>query len=584
MDILIREYGRVIWQKRWTALLLVLGISGAIGLDILTPLIYKNIANGLAQPFTSEIRAMLIENLIWLGGLFVAVWISWRVIEFCLIPLQAGGLAQLDKRCFEVLLKQRYTFFEGSFSGSLVKQAGRFVRPFETIMDWLIFQLFSNLLSITLAFVIFWYQQPVFAMYFLVWAGVFISWSICFSIWKLKFDQRVAECDSKVGGAYSDSISNIFIVKSFALEVEERKQVNGLVDELFRKRRTAWILMFISFAVQGILAFSIELILIYLMIGQWQEGSFEVGVFVLFQAVLIKLIHGLWDFGRNFQRFFTALADASEMAEVFRRTELDQDAPGTAAHAISQGHIRFEALNFNYSGVSGESVGLFENFDLDIKAGEKIALVGHSGSGKTSLTKLLFRFIEPQTGKITIDGNDVQRFTLESLRSQISLIPQQPELFHRNIRDNITLGKNISDEELYDVLEKAGALEFVQAMPDKLNTLVGERGVKLSGGEKQRVAIARAFLDGAKVVVLDEATSALDSITEQAIQKALFKLIEDKTAIVIAHRLSTILRMDRIIVLDHGQIIEQGTHTELLEKRGRYFEMWQHQSGEFIGD
>jgi len=347
MDILIREYGRVIWQKRWTALLLFFAISGAIGLDILAPLIYKNIANGLAQPFTPEIRVMLIENLTWLGGLFLAIWISWRVLEFCIIPLQAGGLAQLDKRCFEVLLKQRYTYFESSFSGSLVKQAGRFVRSFETIMDWLIFQLFSNLLSITLAFVIFWYQQPVFAMYFLIWAAVFIGWSVFFSIWKLKFDKRVAECDSKVGGAYSDSISNIFIVKSFALEGEEREKVNGLVDDLFRKRRTAWLLMFTSFAVQGILAFSIELILIYLMIGQWQEGQFEIGVFVLFQAVLIKLIDGLWDFGRNFQRFFTALADASEMAEVFRQTELDQDPSGTAVHPISQGHIRFEQLNFN---------------------------------------------------------------------------------------------------------------------------------------------------------------------------------------------------------------------------------------------
>lgn len=584
MDILIREYGRIIWQKRWAALLLFIGISGAIGLDILAPLIYKNIANGLAQPFTPETRTILIENLMWLGGLFLSIWVSWRIVEFSIIPLEAGGLARLDKRCFEVLLKQRYTFFEGSFSGSLVKQANRFVRSYETIMDWLVFQLFTNLLSITLAFVVFWYQQPQFAMYFLAWAAVFISWSVFFSIWKLKFDQRVAEWDSKLGGAYSDSISNISIVKSFALENAERNKVNDLADEAFLKRRTAWALMFVSFAVQGMLAFSIELILIYLMIGQWQEGQFEIGVFVLFQAVLLKLIHGLWDFGRNFQRFFTALADASEMAEVFRQSELEEDQEGTAVHTITQGRICFEQLNFNYSGSSGQSSGLFKDFNLEIQAGEKVALVGHSGSGKTSLTKLLFRFIEPQTGNIRIDGHDVQAFTLKSLRSQISLIPQQPELFHRSIRDNITLGKAVSDERVYEVLEKAGAREFIEAMPDKLDTLVGERGVKLSGGEKQRVAIARAFLDDANVVVLDEATSALDSITEQAIQQALFKLIEDKTAIVIAHRLSTILRMDRIIVLDHGQIIEQGTHAELLEKRGRYFEMWQHQSGEFIGD
>jgi ATP-binding cassette subfamily B protein len=582
MDILIREYGRIIWQKRWAALMVFIGITGGIGLDILAPLIYKNIANGLAQPFSPEIRAMLIENLMWLGALFVSVWVSWRLVEFGMIPLEAGGLNILDKRCFEVLLKQRYTFFESNFSGSLVKQANRFVRAYETIVDWMIFQLFSNLLSITLAFVIFWYQQREFAWYFLIWAVIFITWSVSFSIWKLKFDERVAVWDSKLGGAYSDSISNIFIVKSFALENEECAYVGKLADEAFRKRRIAWILMFISFAVQGILAFTIELILIYLMIGKWEEGSFEIGVFVLFQAILIKLIHGLWDFGRNFRHFFTAIADASEMAEVFRQTELEDDKPGTAAHPVSEGRIQFNNLSFNYAGVSGQADGLFQHFDLEIKAGEKVALVGHSGSGKTSLTKLLFRFINPQSGTISIDGHDLQGFTLESLRSQISLIPQQPELFHRSIRDNILLGKTVSEEALRAVVEQAGALEFIEAMPNQFDTLVGERGVKLSGGEKQRVAIARAFLDDAKVVVLDEATSALDSITEQEIQRALFKLIEDKTAIVIAHRLATILRMDRIIVLDHGEIIEQGTHDELLQKQGRYYQMWQHQSGEFL--
>ncbi|MEZ5536247.1 MAG: ABC transporter ATP-binding protein [Thiolinea sp.] len=591
MDILLREYGNIIRQKKWAALLVIIGITGGIGLDILAPLLYKNIANALAEPFTQETRTVLIDNLIWLGVLFAGIWLSWRLVELGIIPLEAGGMQILDKRCFDVLLKQRYTFFENNFSGSLVKQANRFIRAFESIMDWLIFQFFSNLLSITLAFIIFWWQQPEFALYFLLWAVLFITWSVSYSIWKLKFDERVAVWDSKLGGAYSDSISNIFIVKSFALEDSEREALGGLADETFRKRRLSWLLMFVSFAVQGLLTFAIELILIYLMILKWESGTFEIGEFILFQTILLKLIHGLWDFGRNFRNFFSALADAQEMADVFRRTELEEDLPDTQHYPVTKGSIEFKNLYFHYGAQNadheaGKAAGdaLFEDFNLQIRPNEKVALVGHSGSGKTSLTKLLFRFVEPQAGQVLIDGQDIQDFTLNSLRSQLSLIPQQPELFHRSIRDNITLGKAVSEERLQQVARQARALDFISKLPDRFETLVGERGFKLSGGEKQRVAIARAFLDDAPIVVLDEATSALDSLTEQEIQVAIFELIADKTAIVIAHRLSTILRMDRIIVLEHGKIIEQGTHAELLEKGGRYYQMWQHQSGEFLGE
>jgi ATP-binding cassette subfamily B protein len=211
-----------------------------------------------------------------------------------------------------------------------------------------------------------------------------------------------------------------------------------------------------------------------------------------------------------------------------------------------------------------------------------VALVGQSGSGKTSLTKLLFRFFEPQKGDLYFDGQNAKDFTLESLRNQISLVPQQPELFHRSVRDNIVLSADVSDEKIHQVAKKAKSLEFIEKLPQQFETMVGERGVKLSGGEKQRIALARAFLEDAPIVVLDEATSALDSITEKQIQTAIFDLIENKTAIIIAHRLSTILRMDRIIVLENGKIIEEGTHQELLDLGGNYSKMWKHQSGEFL--
>ncbi|HMT92011.1 ABC transporter ATP-binding protein [uncultured Thiothrix sp.] len=586
MLLVLKEYGRLWWRQRVWLSLVLLAITAAVSIELLIPLIFKNMANAFAQPVSAASTEVLMQNLLYLALAFIMEWFIWRALEFGIVPLEAGGMRYLDSFCFDVLLKQPYRFFENNFAGSLVKQASRFIRSFESLTDWLVFQLYSKVLATGIALFLFFQQDPLLAAYFMVFIILFVAWNLGFSLWKLKYDERVAEWDSKLGGLYSDNISNIAVLKSFALETTEQAHVRDAATTLYKKRRFAWILMFISFAVQAILTSSIEFILVYNMIQDWQRGQFEVGQYVLFQTVLLVLLRHLWEFGQSFRGLFSAIADAREMANIIQNQSLEQDLPQAEAHIIQQGQIEFKQIHFDYRQNKTASTevtgGLFVDFNLSIRAGEKIALVGHSGSGKTSLTKLLFRFVEPQQGEILIDGIPTQQFSLASLRRQIALVPQQPELFHRSIKDNILLGKTVSDAELERVASQAQALDFIEQLPERFDTLVGERGVKLSGGEKQRIAIARALLQAAPIVVLDEATSALDSLTEQHIQTAIFELIANKTAIVIAHRLSTILRMDRIIVLANGSILEQGTHAELLAKQGHYYQMWQHQSGEFL--
>ncbi len=559
--------------------MVISALTSATLLEFYVPVIYKSIANGLATHYESETYEQLYEQLFLVAWFYSGMWLSWRLLEIGIIPLDAGGVNLLEKRCFDVLKKQKYVFFENSFSGSLIKQANRFSRSFEIIIDWFLFQFYQNALGIGFAFYLFYQQQPEFAFYFLIWVAVYLSWNVVFSIWKLKFDQAVSEADSSVGASYSDAINNIFIVKSFVLEQQEQAKVNQSSDRVYQKKKTAWILMFVSFAVQGIMVIAIELFFVHLMIQKWRYSQFEVGEFVLFQSLLLMLIQRLWEFGRNFRNFFTAIADASEMSLIFKHNDPEIDQPLAQARQIKQGEIAIKQLYFTYPGME---YALFQNLNLAIRASEKIALVGESGSGKSSLTKLLFRFIEPDQGTISFDGVDSRKFSLQSLRQQISIIPQQPELFHRSIRDNITLGKAVSEQQLTEVMKQSQVHEFVNQLASGLETRVGERGVKLSGGEKQRIAMARALLEDAPIVMLDEATSALDSLTEKKIQNAVFNLIEHKTAIIVAHRLSTILRMDRIIVMERGKIIEQGNHLELLAAHGRYYEMWKHQSGDIL--
>jgi ATP-binding cassette subfamily B protein len=488
----------------------------------------------------------------------------------------------LYEDCFEYLVHQDYAFFADRFGGSLVTQASRLVKSYTTFTDTLFFNLIPQISVVLIAIGIMIHYSPPLGLTVLVLWLIASYAIVIFALRRLPLRRTAVAKESEQVGELADSITNALTLKSFAAENREMSRYH-LINEargdlIFRSWhravRNGWLMQGFCAVLQmtvfigGIVAVS--------------RHSLGIATFLLFQIYIFRIIDNISRSGFIVRQLEVVAGDGEEMAELLDQTPLVQDRPDTAKSRIKRAAISIDDMTFHYDGTA-DSHKLFESFSLHIKAGEKLGLVGPSGGGKTTITRLLMRFMDIQEGSILIDGQDIRDLKQQDLRRAIAYVPQEPLLFHRSIKENICYGKPAaSDNEVIAVAKKAFAHDFIASLPNGYDTLVGERGVKLSGGQRQRVAIARAMLTDAPLLILDEATSALDSESERLIQKALKELMKHKTAVVIAHRLSTIQRMDRIIVLDKGQIVEEGTHKELLQQKGLYAKLWAHQSGGFI--
>lgn len=550
-------------------------------MNVILPLYYKAFFDVLVS---QQSRDAIYQSLMAiLSNILMAVlvgWVFWRVATFSIIYFQTKVITDLSNMCFRYLHKHSFSYFNNNFTGSLVKRAGYFARAYEDIADKIIWDIIPIIVEMTVITIVLYTRSPILGIALTIWVIVFLIINWFLTKYKLKYDILRSAAQTEVTGFLADTITNNVNVKLFCGYDREVQRYFDLNERVKKLKTFAWNLDSAFEAFQGLLMISLEIGILYLAIDLWKEGKLTAGDFVLLQTYVFIIFHKLWNIGKIIRNIYQNLADAEEMTVVLNTPHEIINASGAKELAIKGGEIEFRNVRFYYH----KTRKILDKFNLRIKARERIALIGPSGAGKTTVVKLLLRNHDVDGGNILIDGQDISKAKLESLWTNISLVPQDPILFHRTLMENIRYGKpDATNEEVYRASEIAHCSEFIDVLPNKYDTYVGERGVKLSGGERQRVAIARAILRNAPILILDEATSSLDSGSERLIQDALNKLMENKTVIVIAHRLSTIVKMDRIIFIGDGEIIEEGTHKELLEKEnGNYRKLWELQAGGFI--
>ncbi len=505
-----------------------------------------------------------------------------KLQDYSVYKLEINGDYQLSRLCFDTLSNQSMTFHNSRFGGSLVSQTSRFVSGYSGLVDVVTYSLWPTLASIVLTVGILAPIAPLFVAILVVMLVLYVV--IAYGMYRriLPLSAEASRAQNKLSGVLSDAVTNILAVKTYGREDYERglfttADREAMAAENVNMRAT----MRRGFTTSALITAIMFVVSIFVVGGNAWFGI-SAGTLVMMFTYTYNLTMRFNYFNSMMQRINRALGDAAEMTRVLDEPTLVADDEDAKPLEVTEGRIDFENLRFRYPDAPKDDY-VFEDLNLHIPAGQRVGLVGRSGSGKTTLTKLLLRLDDVQEGRVLVDGQDVSHCTQQSLRRQVAYVPQEALLFHRSIRENIAYGKpDATDEEIRRAAEEANALEFIERLPDGFDTMVGERGVKLSGGQRQRVAIARAILVDAPILVLDEATSALDSESEALVQGALENLMRGRTSIVVAHRLSTVASLDRIVVLAHGEVVEDGTHHELVERGGEYASLWNRQTGGFL--
>lgn len=577
------HYSKPVWP-----VLLVVSVLGAL-IAILEVTVFTFLGD-LVNWLSSSNRETFFEDnqaqLLWMGLVILVMLPIVQVLWELLFHQGLMGTYPMSIRwrAHRYLLRQSVSFYQNDFAGRIANKLMQTAISVREVVTRIVDILVYVAVYFTAALFVVVEANAKLALPFIIWLAAYIVILRVFIPRLKNVSREQADARSIMTGHVVDAYTNIATVKLFSHadreEAYAKKSMTGFLDTVFRQMRLVTVLNSCLSILNLVLLASVGL----LSISLWQQDVVTTGDIAIAIALVLRL-QGmsqwiLWEVSGLFENVGTVQDGISTIS---REREV-MDAPNAGALAVNKGEIAFDKVRFHY----GKESGVIDGLDLRIAPGEKVGLIGRSGAGKSTMVNLLLRFYDLEGGKITIDDQDIGQVRQNDLRANIGVVTQDTSLLHRSIMENVSYGRpGVTREEVLEALKKAHALEFTEGLIDKdgnqgLDAQVGERGVKLSGGQRQRIAIARVLLKNAPILVLDEATSALDSEIEAAIQDSLFDLMEGKTVIAIAHRLSTIAAMDRLIVMDQGRIIEEGSHQALLDQGGLYAQLWSHQSGGFL--
>lgn len=510
--------------------------------------------------------------------LMLFMYVFYRLSGFIGMVWIARSESISYKILFEYISKHSHTYFSNRFAGSLSGKISSVADGTFRLIDSTLWGNYGAFLNLVVTGVLMFLTNFWIGVMYVGLVAILIPSNYFIARYRRPHVVNYSSQKTVLRGKTVDIITNISAMRQFSRKDYEQTNVSAAVDELAVLDLKQWRIGEGSIVFNNVIIAGTMFGMLMVMYRLWTMGDVTSGDFVLVVSLILGLANTLTYIGQAINQFTRIYGEVQDgLKEIVVPYEI-VDVPNAKELTMQDGKIEWKDVTFKF-----ESKPVFENFDLTIKPGQRVGLVGQSGAGKTTFVSLLLRQHDVDSGALCIDGQNIAEVTQDSLREHIAVVPQEPALFHRSIRDNIAYGKpDATEEEIIEVAKKAEAHEFISSLSKGYDTMVGERGVKLSGGQKQRVAIARAMLKNAPILILDEATSALDSESEVAIQKALHELMTGKTVIAIAHRLSTLREMDRIIVLEKGKIVEDGNHEKLVKKKGLYARLWKHQAGGFL--